>query len=108
MQIQGSWYALMNRQARKTRTDSVVLRPMTPREVEAYHSMKQSGFVEAAIFAQLYPPNSETTPAQEVVVPITLLNKSQLVYLIENRLRAPLPSLAKMDKKDLVMMLGRL
>ena len=108
MQIQGRWYALMNRQARKKRTDSVVLRPMTPRDVETYHAMKRNGFVEAAIFAQLYPPDIEQEPVREVVVPITLLNKAQLVYLIENKLSGRLPSLIKMDKEDLVMMLGRL
>ena len=108
MQIQGRWYALMNRQARGARTDTVVLRPMAPRQVETYQAMAQSGFIDAAIFAQLFPPDVASKPAKDVVVPITLLNKSQLVYLIENKLSTSLPSLMKMDKDDLMMLLGRL
>ena len=108
MQIKGRWYALMNWQARGGRTDSVVLRPLTPREVETYQAMKQNGFVEAAVFAQLYPPQIETVPVHEVILPVALLNKSQLIYLIENKTNASLPSLVKMDKEDLVMLLGRL
>lgn len=108
MEIQGRWYALMNWQARGGRTDSVVLKPLTPREVATYQAMKQSGFIEPAVFAQLYPPEIETTPIKEVVLPVALLNKAQLIYLIENKLTASLPSLVKMDQEDLVILLGRL
>ena len=108
MEIRGRWYALTNRDARRTGTDTVVLRPMTPREVETYQSMKQSGFVEAAIFAQLYATQPEPAQVQDVIVPVALLNKKQLAILIENKLSASLPSLKKMDVEDLVRLLGRL
>ena len=108
IEIKGRWYALMNWQARAGRTDNVVLRPMTTRDVERYRSMKADGFIEAAIFAQLYPPQFNATPVKDVVLPVTLLNKSQLIYLIENKLRVCLPSLKKMDREDLVTLLGRL
>ena len=108
MQIQGRWYALMNWRVQGTRTDTVVLRPMTAREVETYHTMQQSGFVDAAIFAQLYPPLQEPEPIQDVVVPISLLHEAQLAFLIENKLSISLPTLTKMDKEDLVRLFGRL
>ena len=108
LQVGGRWYALMNWHARGTRADTVALRPMMPREVETYETMKQRGYVEAAIFAQLYPPGVEPKPVREVVVPVVLLNKAQLVYLIEKKLSISLPSLGKMDKEDLMRLLGRL
>ncbi len=108
IEIKGRWHALVNWQAHGARTDTVVLRPMARCDVERYQTMKQSGFVEAAIFAQLYPPHIEPASLQDVVLPVALLNKSQLIYLIENKLSVPLPSLKKMGKEDLVMLLGRL
>ncbi len=108
LQVGGRWYALMNWRARGTRADTVALRPMMPREVETYETMKQLGYVEAAIFAQLYPPDDESNPVQEVVVPTSLLNKAQLVYLVEHKLNVSLPSLGKMDKEDLMRLLERL
>ena len=108
MQVQGRWYALMNWRAQGTRTDAVVLRPLSPREEETYQSLKRDGFVEAAIFAQLYPPQCEPIALQDVIVPVALLQKVQVAYLIENKLGVTLPSLSGMDKEDLVRLLGRL
>ena len=98
----------MNWRAQKDHADTVVLRPMTSREVEVYRTMKQGGFAEAAIFAQLYPPQIESAPKQDLNVPVALLNKLQLVYLIEHKLGVSLPSLKKMEREDLVRLLGRL
>ena len=108
MQIKGRWYALMNWQARDSRADSVVLRALSCEEVASFLSMKQAGLREAAIFAQLYPPPVVPVPLQDVRLPVALLTKTQLAFLIENRLGASLPSLKKMHKEDLVMLLGRL
>lgn len=108
LQIRGRWYAVMNRQARNAPADAVVLRPMTLHEVEAYQTMKRGGFLEAAIFAQLYPPQTALPVVREVVLPVTMLTKTQLSYLIENKLGAALPSLQKMHKDDLVCLLGQL
>ena len=98
----------MNWRVRASRADTVVLQALTFEEEALFESMKHDGLREAAIFAQLYPPHIEPTSLQDVVLPVALLNKSQLIYLIENKLSAPLPSLLKMDKQDLVMLLGRL
>ena len=108
MQIQGHWYALMNWRARGTRTDTVVLRPMSPSEVDTYQTLAQGGFLEAAIFAQLYPPKREPEEIKDVVVPVSLLQKRQIAALIENKLGVSLPTLARMDKEDLVRLLGGL
>ena len=108
LQIRGRWYALMNWKARAGSTDTVVLRALSSEEAASLETMKQAGLREAAIFAQLYPPPVVPTPAQEVRLPVALLTKMQLTYLIENQLGAALPSLKKMHKKDLVMLLARL
>jgi len=98
----------MNWQARASRADAVVLRALSSKEVALFQSMQREGFREAAIFAQLYPPHVAPAPAQEVRFPVALLTKMQLTYLIENRLGASLPSLKKMQKDDLMMLLHTL
>ena len=108
LQIRGRWYGLMNWEARASRADAVVLRALSSEEVALFQSMQQEGFREAAIFAQLFPPHVAPVPAQVVPLPVALLTKVQLTYLIENRLGASLPSLKKMLKDDLMMLLGRL
>ena len=108
LQIQGRWYALMNWKARASRADTVVLRALSSEEEALLQSMKHDGLREAAIFAQLYPPQVVLSPAQEVQFPVALLTKAQLSYLIENRLGGSLPSLKKMHKDDLMMLLDRL
>ena len=108
LQIRGRWYALMNWKARASRADTVVFRALSSEEVALFQSMQREGFREAAIFAQLYPPQVVLAPAQEVQLPVALLTKVQLTYLIENRLGASLPSLKKMGKDDLMMLLHTL
>ncbi len=108
LQIRGRWYALMNWKARASRADTVVFRALSSEEVALFQSMQREGFREAAIFAQLYPPQVVPSPAQEVRLPVALLTKVQLAYLIENRLGGSLPSLKKMHKDDLMMLLDRL
>ena len=70
--------------------------------------MKQEGVAEVDIFARLYPPQIVPAPVQEVCLPIALLTKRQLAYLIENRLGTALPSLKKMHKDDLMGLLHQL
>ena len=108
LQIRGRWYALMNWKARASRADTVVFQALSSEEVALFQSMQREGFMEAAIFAQLYPPHVAPAPAQEVRLPVALLTKVQLAYLIENRLEASLPSLKKMLKDDLMMLLDQL
>ena len=108
LQIRGRWYALMNWEARASRADAVVLRALSSEEVALFQSMQREGFREAAIFAQLFPPHVAPVLAQEVQFPVALLTKVQLTYLIENRLGASLPSLKKMQKDDLMMLLHTL
>ncbi len=108
LQIRGCWYALMNWKARASRADAVVFRALSSEEVALFQSMQREGFREAAIFAQLYPPHIAPVPAQQVRLPVALLTKVQLTYLIENRLGASLPSLRKMEKGDLMMLLHTL
>ena len=108
LQIRGRWYALLNWRARASRADTVVFRALSPEEAALFQSMQREGFREAAIFAQLYPPHVAPAPAQEVRFPVALLTKMQLTYLIENRLGASLPSLKKMQKDDLMMLLDQL
>lgn len=108
LQVRGRWYALMNWRVRLSGADAVVLRALSCEEEASFQSMKREGVEEAAIFDRLYPPQRAPAPVQEVWLPVALLTKAQLAYLIENRLRAPLPSLAKMRKDDLMLLLGRL
>ncbi len=108
LQIQGRWYALMNWRARASRADTVVFRALSSEEEALLQSMKHDGLREAAIFAQLYPPQVVLSSAQEVQFPVALLTKAQLSYLIENRLGGSLPSLKKMHKDDLMVLLHTL
>ena len=108
LQIKGRWYALANWKARASRADTVVLRALSSEEEVLFQSMRQAGLREAAIFAQLFPRPVLPAPAQDVRLPVALLTKMQVAYLIENWLGASMPSLMKMHKHDLMMLLARL
>ena len=108
LQIRGRRYALMNWKARLRRTDAFILRVLSPHEEALFQSMKRDGVEEATIFTHLYSPPVVPAPAQEVRLPVALLTKAQLTYVIENKLGVSMPSLKKMHKVDLTMLLDRL
>lgn len=108
LQIRGRWFALMNWQARSTRADSVVLRALNSDEEALLLSWKQADLDEAYIFARLFPPSAEETFTRNVSLPITMLTKTQLSYLIENKIGVTIPSLKHMKKEDLMRLFGRL
>ncbi|MFQ5569778.1 MAG: hypothetical protein ACE5G0_08880 [Rhodothermales bacterium] len=93
---------MMNWKARRETVDAVVLSALSSEEADTYLALKQAGVDEAAIFNRMYPSRGRHWAREEVHVPIVLLNKTQLAYLIETRLCTSLPSLNRLRKQDLM------
>lgn len=94
--------AVRNWRNRQHRDDAVVAVPLNTGETASYREMQGQGLSDSAIFAQLF----DTKPCVEkrtdqVVVPLSMLKKDQLVELIRERSGAPLESLAALTLKDL-------
>lgn len=102
-QIQDRWYVLANWQARLHAGDVAVFRDMEADDVAALLALRDEGYDDAAIFDRLYP-TPPVTPA--VSIPVDLLTKHQLAYLIEHALNCSLPSLKRLTKSDLTALLS--
>lgn len=107
-QIRGRWHVLMNWQARSQPNDIAVMNPLSSKEVATLLSLQKEGYKDTSIFDRLFPPGPALPEKQKVSLPVSLLSKAQLAYVIEHKLTASLPSLRKMSKADLVSMLSRL
>ena len=72
-------------------------------QARLYARKKDEGLSDSRIFSLLFP--APTRPPRAVSVDVEILNKKQLIALIEQKLGASLASLAKLNKADLVEML---
>lgn len=99
---QGRVLAVRNWRNRQHRDDAVVAVPLDTGETENYRAMQSRGLSDSAIFAQLFDAKQPVEKRKdEIVVPLSLLKKDQLVELIRQKSGAPLESLASLTLKDL-------
>ena len=99
--IKDQWYVLMNWRARSRPTDAVLLQALSSDEIETYFALQRAGHDDADIFNHMYPPQYVHDIERDVPIPMHLLTKAQLAYVIEHKLSQPLPSLTRMRRDDL-------
>ena len=106
LNINGTVHAILNWRTRQVKEDVIIGCRLNKQQKEVYERMVAEGRPEEEISDRLFPvavlPPARTT----VEVDVDLLSKTQLVHLIRERLKKPLPSLDKLNASDLRSVLG--
>ncbi len=100
----GRLLAIRNWRHRNQSEDAVIAVPLTTDEFDHYHKRKDDGASDEEIFNDLFhEPNGE-----RVAIPITDLNKAQIVKLLNSALQTELATLSRMSRDDLLELLRRI
>ena len=84
--------------------DCVIVRPLGKDDRAKFHDLVDAGLTDSQIFFGLNPEMADlrTKEGETVEVPMNILGKKQLIWLIENRIGEKMESLDRLSKRDLV------
>jgi len=83
--------------------DCVIVRSLRKDDRAKFHDLANAGLTDSQIFFGLNPHMLDLRKARRAVeVPLEILDKKQLVWLIENRIGEKMESLDRLSKRDLV------
>ena len=99
IQIGNRRLAVLNSRSRDKTDDVIISRELNPEERTTFERLKSEDRSDSEIYRLLFPEKRATQ--QRVYVPIEILNKSQLVELINSRTDEPLKSLKRLNLTDL-------
>lgn len=106
LNVNGTVHAILNWRTRNTKEDVILGCRLDDRQKKVYEDMLASGCSETEIADKLFPETSLPKVRKKVSVDVDLLNKTQLLSLIRNRLDQTLPSLDKLNTDDLRSLLA--
>jgi len=86
-------------------TTTVVGRPLKGTAERKYHVLKGVGLTDSQIFFKLNPSIPNQRQKASVEVPMEILGKEQLVWLIEQKIGERVESLDGVSRRDLVRLL---
>lgn len=83
-------------------------------DVKQLRAMRELEYTDREIFVHFHPDiirERKPTPVpdeEQVAIPLTMLSKEQLVYVIEKKLGEQLPTLAQASEADLITLFRRI
>jgi len=83
-------------------------------DIKQLRAMRELEYTDREIFVHFHPDiirEQKPTPVplpEEVAIPLTMLSKEQLVFVIEKKLGEKLPSLAEASEGDLITLFRRI
>ena len=95
IQIGNRRLAVLNSRSRDKTDDVIISRELNPEERTTFERLKSEDRSDSEIYRLLFPEKRATQ--QRVYVPIEILNKRQLVELINSRTDEPLKSLKRLS-----------
>ena len=98
----------------KARGKRIFGRYLDSDDVKQLRAMRELEYTDREIFVHFHPDiirERKPTPVpseEEVAIPLTMLSKEQLLFVIEKKLGEELPSLAEASEEDLITLFRKI
>ena len=98
----------------RARGNRIFGRYLGEEEIKQLRALRELEYTDREIFVHFHPDiirERKPTPVpdeQQVAIPLTMLSKEQLVYVIEKKLGEQLPSLAQASEDDLILLFRKI
>jgi hypothetical protein len=81
-------------------------------DIAKLRAMRELSFSDREIYVRFHPevlePRPPAPPAEQVSLPVEMLDRRQLAWVIERKLGLTMPSLGEMNEQDLIQLFRRL